>query len=138
MNRILLASHGPLARGMKETLAMLAGENDRIEVLCAYVDERSRDVSKLIDDWESNLTPDDWWIVVTDVFGGSVNNEFLLRLAHGSFALVAGMNLSLLVELSITLDTLDEETLERAIESSRDSIRRCQLMSSHDEEDEDF
>lgn len=138
MNRLLLASHGPLARGMKETLALLAGENDRIEVLCAYVDDQTRDVSKLIDDWESNLSSDDWWIVVTDVFGGSVNNEFLLRLPHGSFTLVSGMNLSLLVELSVTLDTLDEDSLERAINSSRASIRRCQPLTLKEEEDEDF
>ena len=77
MNRILLASHGPLAKGMKDTLAILAGENDRIETLCAYVDDQSRDVAKMIDAWEAGLDPDDRWIVVTDVFGGSVNNEFL-------------------------------------------------------------
>lgn len=138
MNRILLASHGPLAKGMKDTLAILAGENDRIETLCAYVDDQSRDVAKMIDAWEAGLDPDDRWIVVTDVFGGSVNNEFLLRLSGGAFTLVAGMNLPLLVELSVTLDSLDEAALDRAIDSCRASIQRCMPPIVGEDEDEDF
>ena len=43
MNKILLASHGYLAQGMKSSLEILMGTNDRIECLCAYVDDDSRD-----------------------------------------------------------------------------------------------
>ena len=138
MNRILLASHGPLARGMKETLAFLTGENPRIECLCAYVDDDSRDVAKLIDAWEASCKEDDWWIVVTDVFGGSVNNEFLRREASGSFALVAGMNLALLVELAMTLDSLDAAGLDAAVAASREAIRVCHINEAASEVEEDF
>ena len=51
MNKILLASHGYLAQGMKSSLEILMGTNDRIECLCAYIDDDSRDVAALIDAW---------------------------------------------------------------------------------------
>lgn len=138
MNRILLASHGPLARGMKETLAFLTGENPRIECMCAYVDDNSRDVAKMIDAWDASREEGDWWIVVTDVYGGSVNNEFLRREASGSFALVAGMNLALLVELTMTLDSLDEVKLEAAVAASREATRICHISEAATEDEEDF
>ena len=47
MNKILLASHGYLAQGMKSSLEILMGTNDRIECLCAYIDDDSRDVAAL-------------------------------------------------------------------------------------------
>ena len=98
MNKILLASHGYLAQGMKSSLEILMGTNDRIECLCAYVDDDSRDVAALIDAWMETRDPADSWFVVTDIFGGSVNNEFIQRQTAESFTLIAGMNLPLLVD----------------------------------------
>jgi fructoselysine and glucoselysine-specific PTS system IIA component len=141
MNRILLASHGRLAAGMKDTLELLVGKNDRIETLCAYVDDDSRGVARLIDTWDARRDPEDWWIVVTDVFGGSVNNEFLARSASDSFALVAGMNVSLLAELAVTLDVLDDAALDRAVEGCRAQIQRCRpttMLTTEAGGDEDF
>lgn len=89
MNKILLASHGYLAQGMKSSLEILMGTNDRIECLCAYVDDDSRDVAALIDAWMETRDPADSWFVVTDIFGGSVNNEFIQRQTDGSFTLKA-------------------------------------------------
>lgn len=136
MNRILLASHGLLARGMKDTLEILTGDNPRIECLCAYVDEDSRDVARLIDAWEAQCDSQDWWCVVTDVYGGSVNNEFLRRLPDRSYTLVAGMNLPLLVELAMTIDALDAVHVERAVVACREAIQVCSLPQDElDEED---
>ena len=89
MNKILLASHGYLAQGMKSSLEILMGANDRIECLCAYVDDDTRDVAALIDAWMESKDPADSWFVVTDIFGGSVNNEFIA--AAGGNGYTAGL-----------------------------------------------
>ena len=102
MNKILLASHGYLAQGMKSSLEILMGANDRIECLCAYVDDDTRDVAALIDAWMESKDPADSWFVVTDIFGGSVNNEFIQRQTAGSFTLITGMNLPLLCKAVLT------------------------------------
>lgn len=52
MRKLLLASHGPLARAMRETLQLFCGEDPRVKVLCAYVDEDTMDVNELIDFWD--------------------------------------------------------------------------------------
>lgn len=138
MNRILLASHGPLAQGMKDTLSLLVGDNDRIDVLCAYINDQTRDVAKLIDEWQERCSPDDFWLVITDIFGGSVNNEFLVRLDTGNYQLVAGMNLPLLVELSVMIDALDEDLLESILASCRQSIQLCHPLATSVDDEEDF
>lgn len=139
MNKILLASHGYLAQGMKSSLEILMGANDRIECLCAYVDDDTRDVAALIDAWMESKDPADTWFVVTDIFGGSVNNEFIQRQAAGSFTLIAGMNLPLLVEMVTQLDTLDEGKAKVAVEGSRSFIQLCEAANMlADVEEEEF
>lgn len=139
MNKILLASHGYLAQGMKSSLEILMGANDRIECLCAYVDDDTRDVVALIDAWMESKDPADTWFVVTDIFGGSVNNEFIQRQAAGSFTLIAGMNLPLLVEVVTQLDTLDEGKAKAAVEGSRSFIQLCEAADMlADVEEEEF
>lgn len=121
MNKILLASHGYLAQGMKSSLEILMGTDDRIECLCAYVDDDSRDVAALIDAWMEAKDPADSWFVVTDIFGGSVSNEFIQRQVDGSFTLITGMNLPLLVEMVTQLDSLWMRA--RPKPRSRDRVR---------------
>ena len=131
MNKILLASHGYLAQGMKSSLEILMGTNDRIECLCAYVDDDSRDVAALIDAWMETRDPADSWFVVTDIFGGSVNNEFIQRQTDGSFTLIAGMNLPL-------LDSLDADKAKTAVEGSRSFIQLCEaadMLAGAEEEE---
>ena len=136
MNKILLASHGYLAQGMKSSLEILMGANDRIECLCAYV---TRDVAALIDAWLESKDPADTWFVVTDIFGGSVNNEFIQRQAAGSFTLIAGMNLPLLVEMVTQLDFLDADKAKAAVEGSRSFIQLCEAADMlADVEEEEF
>lgn len=139
MNKILLASHGYLAQGMKSSLEILMGTNDRIECLCAYVDDDSRDVAALIDAWMEARDPADSWFVVTDIFGGSVNNEFIQRQATGSFTLITGMNLPLLVEMVTQLGSLDADKAKAAVEGSRSFIQLCEAADMlSDVEEEEF
>ena len=79
MNKILLASHGPLANGMKKTAEFLMGQNENVETLCAYVDEQSKDLPAMVEKWMNERNPEDQWVVITDIFGGSINNEFMSR-----------------------------------------------------------
>ena len=48
MEQFLLASHGSLARAMKETAAFLLGTNENVHCLCAYVDEASMNLEQMV------------------------------------------------------------------------------------------
>ena len=133
-----MASHGPLARAMRETLQLFCGEDPRVKVLCAYVDEDTMDVNELIDFWERSRDPADQWIVITDVYGGSVNNAFMERLGDDSLRLIAGMSLPLVLEVFSQLSTLDDAELAALVSSARQKgTRLCSLPNSVGE-DEDF
>lgn len=137
MRKLLLASHGPLAGAMRETLQLFCGKDPRIKVLCAYVDEDSMDVNGLIDLWERSREAGDQWIVITDIYGGSVNNAFMERLADDSLRLVAGMSLPLVLEVFSQLDTLDDAALAALVSSvCQKGVVLCSLPDSAGEDEE--
>lgn len=136
MIQILLASHGPLAGAMKETIRFILGKKDNIHTLCAYVDNDSMDLEALVDKWVSRMEEESTWVVLTDVFGGSVNNEFMNRLSQKKFHLLAGMNLPLLAELAAYKDIPDENEIKRILSDARASIQYCSPPDRDDGEDE--
>ena len=81
MRKFLLASHAYLAKGMKSSLELILGEQECVDVLCAYTDEQY-DIKVEIEKKLTALQPEDELIVITDLFGGSVNNEFTSLLTN--------------------------------------------------------
>ena len=79
MQRLVLASHGYLAEGMKNSAQIIVGKSAKIYTICAYVKEGITLESQINELFDS-FPEDDEMIVVTDIFGGSVNNEFMQRL----------------------------------------------------------
>ncbi|WP_368250550.1 PTS sugar transporter subunit IIA [Enterococcus sp. 2201sp1_2201st1_B8_2201SCRN_220225] len=132
MRRILCMSHGPLAKGMIETLKIIVGELNNVDVLCAYIDGNN-DVEQMIDAYLKDHV-DDELIVVTDIFGGSINNEWLKRLSKlPKVFLISGMHLSLLVELYLKCQSVPFskllETLDNIIGEASSSIQLCNRLS---------
>ena len=79
MNRIILASHGGLSAGMKDTVQMILGEMPNLYALATLRDETepiTAAARRLLD----GFAAEDAVYIVTDVMGGSVNNEMLTLL----------------------------------------------------------
>ncbi|HGF7712572.1 TPA: PTS sugar transporter subunit IIA, partial [Enterococcus faecium] len=79
-------------------------------------------------------------IVVTDIFGGSVNNEFLNYIYTPNFYLIAGMNLPLLIELITQLEFADSilEMIKQALTNSTTTIQFCNETIQKETEEEKF
>jgi fructoselysine and glucoselysine-specific PTS system IIA component len=140
MIRFVLASHGTFANGIYNALKIIMGEQQNISTLCAYVDEKAdlkKQVSSIIDE----LSIEDELIVITDIFGGSVNNEFMNYTSRENIHLIAGLNLPLLIEL---VSRQQEENIpsliNEVLKCSRDSIQYCNstLKLSSKIRDEEF
>lgn len=136
MQRYLLASHGHLAAGMKEALSLIGGSEHNVDVICAYCDDNT-DLKQQIADVFAGYDPNDEVLVISDVFGGSVNNELLTLLPSERVKLIAGMNLALVLELVISGDTSDE-AISSAVKSASEAIVYCNPLMAADDEDEDF
>lgn len=134
--QVVLASHGRLAEGMKDTLGIILG-SCRTTTLCAYVDPGVT-LAQQVKDVLARKVPGEEMLVVTDLFGGSVNNEFMAALAENDFTLICGMNMPLLVEILSDANP-DPAAVRAAVDSCKDSIMVCNdLLDAGQDCGEDF
>lgn len=126
MRTILLASHSYLAKGMKDTVEMILGEQDNLDILCAYIEE-DFNIQEEINKRLVNKDSDQELIIITDIFGGSVNNEVITAIGkknQSNIHLISGMNLGLIMGLLTSLDSTQDtsDLIDNAIEESKRMI----------------
>ena len=136
--QVVLASHGRLAEGMKDTLGIILGELPDLTTLCAYVDPDVT-LAQQVKDVLARKVPGEEMLVVTDLFGGSVNNEMLTLLPeYPAVHLICGMNMPLLVEILSDANP-DPAAVRAAVDSCKDSIMVCNdLLDAGQDCGEDF
>ena len=81
MRKILIATHGEFAGGLKQTMDFVLGGNEKVGVLSAYTTpdfDMDREAAAVVDELEDG----DELIVMTDVLGGSVANAFSGHISH--------------------------------------------------------
>lgn len=136
MRRVLVASHGRLAAGMKESVSLIAGEQDSLDALCAYVDGID-DVHALLQDRVDAIGEGDELVIVTDVLGGSVNNEAVQFANVPGVYVVTGMSLPFVLSLVIDSSTPTQELIDQTIEEARQQLVQVKPLPT-DEGEEDF
>lgn len=136
--KIILASHGKFASGILSSLKLLYGNTDSVTAMDCYIDPKydlQKNVKKVIDENSNNRL-----LVITDIFGGSVNNEFLKYIKEPNFYLVSGLNLPFLLELMTQItETRDLESLiKNVLDNSKKSIQFCNESIKKINKEEDF
>ncbi|MBO0422559.1 PTS sugar transporter subunit IIA [Enterococcus plantarum] len=134
--KIILATHGNFAQGIRTSLELICGKSTNVEVICAYIEEEfdlGETVETTIFENQKNEL-----LVITDIFGGSVNNEFFKYVERPNVHVVSGLNLSLLIELYTQLEITDslEKLIIQAIKTSQETIQYCNVLKAKDEEEE--
>ena len=116
MRHMVIASHAHFAAGISVALSFLGGgAGVDIKVICAFVDG-ANDIAQEVANTLAEIPEEDEVLVCTDIFGGSVNNEFTNVLQkRENIHLVTNMNLPLLISLVLH---------QRARSGSSDSRRR--------------
>ena len=80
MRTVILASHGHLASGMKNTVEMILGEQEALKAFDAYTTPECN----VHDTLEAMLRQADGeCVIVTDVLGGSVNKDDIVLQISG-------------------------------------------------------
>ena len=120
MLKIFLASHGNLASGMKSSLDILIGANEKVTVFDAYLNQET--VQEHVEDFYQTVSKEDQVILLSDLYGGSVNQVLFLYLDRANTMLVAGVNLALVLELAVR-ESITEEELMNLVEQSKEMIR---------------
>jgi len=139
MNRIILASHGGLSAGMKDTVQMILGEMPNLYALATLRDE-TEPITVAARRLLEGFAAEDAVYIVTDVMGGSVNNEMLTLLPeYPAVHLICGMNASLVLTLASNDEALTQDELAECIADAKAQIIDCNLLlknAAQDEEDD--
>lgn len=137
MATIILASHGELSQGLKQTAAMIIGDHSNIYALSAFRDE-DQPMTEQIQNILAKVDLADTYIL-TDILGGSVNNDLLgVVQEHPDLELITGMNLPLVITLATQVNRVSQEELAAIIQESQRSIVNGKklLVEATAEEDE--
>ncbi len=131
--KIILATHGTFSEGILNSAKLILGEElcEDIFTLSAYTkddyDLHLEAIKKL------NELEGEPLIVITDVFGGSVNNEFFALQKEFNFELITGLNLPLLLEV---ISNREQLNIDLIVETSKHSIKHCALILDEFEGDD--
>lgn len=136
MRKILIATHGYLADGIKSSIAILSGEKDNITYLNAYVDGINIDAN--INLFFKDLKTDDEGIIFTDILGGSVNQKFVKYCILPNVYLISGFNLAIILEVIFKTGPVSKEFIRGKVKECREQLVYVNDLPLNSKEDEDF
>ncbi|MCH9267697.1 PTS sugar transporter subunit IIA [Pediococcus acidilactici] len=118
---VVLASHSYLAKGMYETVSLIMGKQTHLHYLTAYVEEGVDFKDQLATATKS--IKNEQIIFVSDVIGGSVNNELVNFVkSNCNYFLVSGMNLPFILELLTYTNELKNESVNQVIDNLKTTV----------------
>ena len=144
MFKFVMATHGNFAKGIKESIRLIAGEFDNLQALSCYTEENfnlNSEIEAILKYQDGDI------IVITDVFGGSVNNAFMEKtVKNKNLHVISGLNLPLMLELLGEQEeyTKGEDLIRESIKNTSDAVHYCNdeinrlLENQENETDEDF
>ncbi len=125
MNQLILASHGGLAEGARDTLSMVLGDVQNVHVVSLKRDDKdpiTKEVEALIDSFD----PADTVYVCTDMLGSSVNNSMVELMGKRSdITVISGMNMPLVLSLATATEPVQGAELSKLIRDARRGLRNC-------------
>lgn len=121
MKKILIATHGTLASGAKNTLEFLVGNIVDVTCIDAYVNP-DENLIDMLDNYFSKITDDDEVLVFTDIKGGSVNQKIVPYTIKPNIFLITGFNLPIILELAMMSNKATVEEIEAIIETCKNQL----------------
>jgi mannose/fructose-specific phosphotransferase system component IIA len=133
---IFIASHGSIASGIKSSLNILLGKSDNVAVFDAFVDERN--LKDELENYFASISSSDQVFLISDLYGGSVNQTMFLFLNRPNTYLIAGMNLPLVLDLALRTDPIEPDEISNIVKQSRDALQLVQDNSIKSKEEDFF
>lgn len=136
MIKLFLSSHGTFASGLKSSVDILLGGAKNLTVFDAYLDETNP--QDILTDYFAGVSAEDQVVLLSDLYGGSVNNLMYQWLSRPNTFLISGVNLALVLELGLYTEEVTDEYLEELVESSRAAMKLVRQDTTQSDESDDF
>lgn len=138
LRKIIIASHGEFAKGLKNSITMIVGElADEIETFCLYPSESPMDFKESIE-LEIGKNGNTQYIFLCDIKGGSVHTALSQLCVYPNVRVFSGTNMNLILDLLLSYkDGLDHEQAEQLLTNARKGLTqrtRKDLIIENDEE----
>lgn len=134
--KIVLASHGELAKGLLHTAQMIVGK------LPCEAEVYSLQPGALADDYAKELKEeiqqhkDTEYVILTDIYGASVFSAMLSCVELENVTLFSGMNLNMLLSICLEhQEVLQETAIQQIVKDAREGIQHVQLQKEATMED---
>lgn len=127
MINYIIATHGSMASGVKNTLGILIGEKKNLFFIDAYREDKplEEQIKSLID----SIPESDLIVFFTDLTGGSVNQTVIRYLKDTRIHVISGFNLALILELMLTANENKlDESIKSSIELAKEQINYINQM----------
>lgn len=122
MKKVLVASHGHLASGIRSSIGILTGMADMVEAVDCYVDDS--DFTPRIQAFIDSVGPEDEAIIFTDIYGGSVFQKVvLMEPEKRGIVHVTGMNLGLVIETLLGAEPVTVDSIKQSVELARATMQ---------------
>ena len=125
MRKILIATHGEFAGGLKQTMDFVLGGNEKVGVLSAYTTQ----------DFDMDRE-------AADVLGGSVAIAFSGHTSHPGVYVLAGVNAPMLLAMVPMLESAmdTQELITQGIQAAREGCVFINglMKQAFEESEEDF
>lgn len=138
MKKIIIATHGELALGIKNGLELIAGS--MAKEISTYSLTPGKSATDFVAEIEKEMIdhPDQQFIVMGDMYGASVVNAMLSLVNYPNGVLLSGVNLSLALQVLLDgSEMISDESIDEMIKEAQKGILRIQLDQIELEE-EDF
>lgn len=135
--KLILVSHGTLSEGMAYSAQMICGEDENLSFYGMMPGEHYAPIVEAVRK-EAQEHPDTQYLVLADLFGGSVCNGCTELAQLPNLRLISGMNLALVIALMFAEAPVSDETLEKYLREGQAGIREIKIdpeETNNDEED---
>lgn len=119
--RIVIAAHGSLAAAMLGSAEMICGPQEDVVALGLQPDDSPESFADRMRDAMGG--PGAPTLLLTDLQGGTPHNvACLVARGRSDVAIVAGVNLGIVIEAATSLESIDEDAIALLVSTGRDSI----------------
>lgn len=138
--KILIATHGHLASGIKSAIGILAGEPCQIDVIDAYTDDVPGDYTPAIEQFIAGVGDEDEGFVFTDILSGSVNQRVIRAdsFSNPNITLVTGTNLMVVLGVALDPRPVTREVLDEIISQASVQVVEPEPVSDASGNADDF
>lgn len=120
--RVILVSHGELSKGMMNSVQMIVGQN---EELFSYSLMPGKHYAEIVESIENEVkeNKDTQFIIIADLYGGSVCNGCTALVKYENVKLISGMNIGLVIGMLLASAPVTDEYIALELNSSKEGIK---------------